>query len=235
MNTPNIMTESVEKGAIFEIQENFRKINTQISQSSEAFFGNFTAESELNFERKFDEFLGDSEDSTEISVIISSLNFSSSPSSSNSSNSHSREHNQKPQSDADSENIEILNILKRSPQTTKNLSAKGISRNAISPVCANNAKSGLLPAKPIAVKKISLAGRVLKGFDSDANSEANSPIVVRNFGVNLDRKQAANRPVRSSNPIFQNCDSDDAFNANNNFNEVDKRFHFFEQFQLNKF
>ncbi len=81
MNTPNKMTESVEEGALIEIKENFRKINTQKTQSSEQFFDLYSAETELNFETKFNQFIGDSEDSTEISDIVSNLCFSSSSSS----------------------------------------------------------------------------------------------------------------------------------------------------------
>ena len=119
MNSPIYMTESREEGAIFEISENFLKIKSLKSQSSVEFFENLSFEDELNLEHKFDEFLGDSEDSTEISLIISNL------SSSNFSNLNSE--NQKADSENDSENTEILNILKRHPQTTKNIPCRGYS------------------------------------------------------------------------------------------------------------
>jgi len=226
MNTPNKMTESVEEGALIEIKENFRKINTQKTQSSEQFFDLYSAETELNFETKFNQFIGDSEDSTEISDIVSNLCFSSS-SSSNYPKINSSENDQKQESDADSENIEILRILKRSPQTTKYFASKGHSRNAYSPLSADNAKTGFsAPARPIAIKKISLAGRVLKGFETDGNSCETSPQNIRNFNENLVLRQALDRPERSSNPIFKNP------NNNNNFNENDNIF-FFEQFQTN--
>lgn len=246
MNTPNKVTENVEEGELIEIQENFKKININKSQSSKEFFYNynfkinFSAESELNFETKFDEFIGDSEDSTEISLIVSNLCLSSSSSTSsnnnnnNSSNTHSCEINHKPESEADSENLEILHILnlKRSRQIlfNKNFACEGNSKKVNSPLIANNnTKKGLLPVRPIAVKKISLAGRVLKGFDSAVGSSgevSSSPDAVR--------------PERSSNPIFKNANVIDSKKnnlnfINNNLNEIDNSFSFFKQFQLNKF
>ena len=223
MNTPNKMTESIEEGEIIDILENLIKINSQQkSQSSEKCIDNdcLDSESELNFDKKFDDFLGNLEETTEISFILTNL----ASSYCNSTNRNAIEQTKKSESEADLENIEIFQILKRSPQAVKSISPKEYFKNAISPVSENNIKSGLFPIKPIAVKKISLAGRVLKSTDSTADSGASSPDFIRNF--------EETKPERSSNPIYKNSN----FNyINSNLNDIDNRFHFFAQSQISKF
>jgi len=219
MNSPKFMTESREEGALSEIQDNFRKIKSNRNQSFEEIFENLSLENDLlNFETKFDEFVGDSEDSTEISILISNLS-----SSNNFSNANlmSCENNQKAgEFDNDSENTEILNILKRQSQTTNNVSQRGFSHGSSSTNAnqANSTKNSLNSIRPIPVKKISMAGRVLKSMDSTESSETISPEIKRRDEILLQ-----NRPERSSNPMFKN----------NNFNGSDNKFCFFVKFQLN--
>ena len=167
MNSP--IYENHDDRANSEISSNFKEI--QIKKfSSEEFFSSNSLDDDFFLDNKFDEFLGDSEESTEISSIISNLN------SSNSCNSEK----QKADSEEDSSNNEILNILKRNNENTKIIPCRlFIQKN--------------IPNLSKAIKKISLVGRVLKSEDN-TRCESKSPNIHLNF----------NRPERSSNPILKN-------------------------------
>ena len=71
------------------------------------FFENFSLEDGFNLEKKFDEFLGDSEDSTEISLIVSNLSL-------NSDSNYTNQEN-------DLENFEIFNIMMNRNKNNSNI------------------------------------------------------------------------------------------------------------------
>lgn len=229
MNTPMNMTESVEEGAINIIQENFNtlKLQKQIQSSNELEFDNVCLNNELDLNSEFNNFICSKEDSIEISLILSNLNTAI-----NSSDANSLEQNKKQDIEYDSENFEILNILKRTPQAEKSISLKALCKNAILPLSSNNAKSSLNAIKPVAVKKISLAGKVLKSNDSTADSGASSPDSIRNFDVEKFNNFNKKMPVRASNPIYKNTN---LYNISNNSNHADNRFNFLEPSKLFKF
>ncbi len=222
MKSPNNKTEFNEEGAagFLDIQENFKKINILKNQSSDEFFGNISMENDFknieNYKNYEMEFLGDSEDSTEISFILSNLNSTNNFSNLNNIYSYDKA-NQKAESEYDSENTEILNILNR-PKTTNDSNAiSEFIPKILTKVNQNHTKNSLEPIKPIPIKKISLAGKVLKGIGTADKSES-----LRHEQKRRNENLLDFRPERSSNPMTKNYD----FEIND--------FHFFQKFQLNK-
>lgn len=241
MKSPKNMTESGEEGAIIEIQENFLMLKLKKNQSSDEFAGNVSFEKALNFEGKCDEFLGDSEDSTEISFILSNL----SSSIINSENNHNKNFNTnlnfnnqnnfncnsnfnsipKAESENDSENTEILNILTRHPKTIRSVPCRGNSYgnsdlNMIQPTHGKSSSLNAPALRPIPIKRISMAGKVLTSMDCTGNSESVSPVNNRKseFLIPL------NKPERTSNPLFKK----------NNNKDFTNNLNIFEKFQLKK-
>lgn len=199
MNSPKPMTENNER-ANEVLEEHFREIlNFNKNQSSEESFEKFAFTEEIKFEQNFEKFIGDSEESTEISIILSNLN------SSQSSNSGSE--SQRAESLNESGNKEILTILKRNSSVQKVIPCRAFSHGVNSLNNKNNLNS---------IKKISLAGRVLKSADN-TTSENLSPVSVRRNEILITK-----RPERLSNPILK----DAHFNNYNNNN-----FHFFGDLQ----
>lgn len=251
MKSPKNLNESGEERAIIEIQENFLNLKLKKNQSSEEFEANVSFEKAFNFEGKCDEFLGDSEDSTEISFIVSNLSCSNFSANANNANSENNNFNfnyvynnnnnfnniynnnhypksnlncneiAKAESENDSENTEILNILTRHPQTIRSVQSRGSSlansQQTLSKKNTFNAPS----FRPIPIKKISLAGKVLTSMDSTGNSDSVSP--VNNNGKS-EFLMPAYQPERTSNPLFRK----------NNMKDFDSNFHIFEKFQVNK-
>ena len=191
MKSPrNISKNKFYEGANveWEIENNFtRIINSQKFESSEDFFGNFSLEDEFNLEKKFDEFIGDSEDSTEISLIVSNLSLS---------NTNSDNTNQ----ENDSENTEIFNIMNRNQNIPKNIlpCRKTFER------AENSGPEFLVP-----VKKISMTGRVLKspiianGDEIKSDTPIKKPKVIK---INHCMKMV---PERTSKPMNSNIDFND--------------------------
>jgi len=243
MKSPNNLTESGEERALIEIQENFFNLKINRNQSSEEFGANISFEKALLFGGKFDTFLGDSEDSTEISFIVSNLsssNFSANANSENNNfnlihnnnnnnynNNHYNNNNYIPkaESENDSENTEILNILTQHPKTIRSVHCRCSSygNSQTNALHANNCKQNSFNAhalKPIPIKKISMAGKVLTSMDSTGNSEYVSPVCNRKREFLI----PVNKPERTSNPLLRK----------NSIIDIDKNFHIFEKFQLNK-
>jgi hypothetical protein len=247
MNSPKIMTESRDEGAIFYIQKNFIDIKNKIDQSSEVeLFDCFFPENKFNIYNKyenknfddqnndtnlikFNDFLGDSEDSLEISDILShlgslnqhagKLNYYEKKLAYN--NDYCNSHKAyEPEISNDSENIEILNILNRHPKTAKSIPCRGVFHgsevNNIINFTSNSNQNQNFNSntnchdiiRPLAVKKISLNGRVLKSMDSTNASETISPEII------------PRRPERSSNPIFKNNYNESNINIFDRFHEL---------------
>lgn len=240
MKSPKNMTELVKGGALVEIQENFGKLKLEKNQSSEEFTANLSFEKAFNLEAKCDEFLGDSDDSTEISFILSSLsssNFSSNANYENTNNLNSNinnnlnnlnnnyYNNNNNQSENDSENTEILNILNRHPKPVKSIPCySGSFKNSeftMAQMPFGKKTSLNAPAlRPIPIKKISMAGKVLTSMDSTKDSESVSPVNNRKSEFFTQ----SNKPERASNPLFKkNCNKD-----------FDNNLHHIEKFQLKK-
>ena len=181
----------------WEIENNFTISNSEKFESSEDFFENFSLEDGFNLEKKFDEFIGDSEESTELSLIVSNLN------STTLSNLNSDNTNQ----ENDSENIELLNIMNRNQNITKNIfpCRKTFERSENSVPAAFSGS----------VKKISMTGRVLKSpiaviadDDSKNDTSLKKPKVVKRYNA------MKIIPERSSNPINSNSNLNDAAESN---------------------
>ncbi len=192
---------------INKFTKNFRKSKLFIFRSENNWYNNI---------RNLQNPCFDSEDSTEISFILSNLNSTNNFSNLNNIYSYDKA-NQKAESEYDSENTEILNILNR-PKTTNDSNAiSEFIPKILTKVNQNHTKNSLEPIKPIPIKKISLAGKVLKGIGTADKSES-----LRHEQKRRNENLLDFRPERSSNPMTKNYD----FEIND--------FHFFQKFQLNK-
>ena len=241
MKSPKNTTDSGEEGAIIEIQENFRNLKLNKNQSTEEFAGNISFEKALNLDAKCDEFLGESEDSTEISFILSSLsssNFSSYANSENNNinnfnnfyfNNYNKNSNfnyiQRTESENDSENTEILNILTRHPNPIRSVPCRGGSYgnwelNVVHAQPGKKSSPNAPALRPIPIKKISMAGKVLTSMDSTKDSESVSPVNKRKNEFLMPNS----KPERTCNPLYKK----------NNIRDFDNNFNVFEKFQLNK-
>jgi hypothetical protein len=212
----------------FTENKNFTKNFKSNFESSEDFFENFSIEDGFNLEKKFNEFIGDSEDSTEISLIVSNLSL----------NSDSNNNNYTNQENDFSENMEIFNILMNKKNILRinndNDNHNNNNNNYSNNTNNFNQRKNLFfnenEKSPPALKKISLTGKVLKSSCEDNynnnkyynnynnnncnNNNFNSPLkkpkIIRNFIPNISKSNAdscyRNIPERSTNPINSNFD-----------------------------